>query len=288
MRHVGSRSLVLLLVATLAGGAASSASAAGGDRGASAAKAAKARRGKPYRKPFKKNASPITDGPLVDLMGRQHLDANAYRDISKAGQYLLEKYPPKDHFFIGLGRDPAPIIAFLQNLGGEQLAINFPASSNESSRATPEILATYVEKLVPAAVLTSGRTIVFVDATTSGRALDLYVPRITPALKGAKVIKAAFAVQFGGSRRYAIFTNPGDKQVIDTTPFPEVNRFFTEPYENVVAEYPRHGPGTHPMSDIAKPLPQYREFRAALMKRMERDNELDDFLGKDGSFFADR
>ena len=217
-----------------------------------------------------KAREPLTDGALVTIGGAAHVTAAQYKDLSAAAQHLLDLYPPDSHYFIGLGRDPAPLTAFLQNLGGKDLAINFPASSNESGEATTEILAKYVKKLIPRGVLESGRTIVFFDVTSSGRALDLYVPLITPSLKGAKVIMAAFDT--GG--RGVMYQSPGDKKVIDTTPFPEVKKFYGGIYENVVAEYPRHGPGYHDISDIAKPLPGYQQYRDAVMQRMERDEGL--------------
>ena len=235
-----------------------------------------------FRTPFEKGLAPLGDGALIRLGGKAHVDARQYKDLSAATQHLLKRYPADRHFFIGLGRDPAPFIAFLQNLGGKQLAINFPASSNESDRATQAVLANYVRKLVPPEVLESGRTIVFIDATKSGRALDAYVPLIAPSLQGAKVIKAAFGVHRNGARNTTIYTRPGDKQVIDTTPFPEVNRFLGDPYEGVVSEFPRHGPGTHRIEVLDAPLAQFQQYREALLQRMKRDEGLRHFLETEG------
>jgi hypothetical protein len=231
-----------------------------------------------FASPFKRGLPALGAGPLVQIDNRAHVDARQYQDLSAATQQLLIRYPADRHYFIGLGRDPAPVIAFLQNLGGKQLAINFPASSNNSGSATTAVLAQYVKKLVPADVLESGRTIVFVDVTTTGRALDQYVPLITPSLGGAPVIKAAFGSQFGNSRNWPIYNSPGDKQLIDTTAFPEINQFFTEPYEEVVGEFPRHGPGRDAITVLDSPRPQYTTYRNALMQRMERDEQLDNFL----------
>jgi hypothetical protein len=234
-----------------------------------------------FTSPFKQGLPPLTALPLVTLHGKQHLDEKQYTDLSAATQHLLRKYPADAHYFIGLGRDPAPIIAFLQNLGGKQLAINFPASSINSATVKAEVLAEYVKQLVPPDVLESGRAFVFVDVTTSGFGLDKYVPLIAPSLNGAKVIKAAFASEIW-TRGTQIFTNPGDKEVIDTTSFPEVDRFLTDPYEDVVSEYPRHVPGVDPMAALESPLPQYAQYRQALMQRMERDGELHGFLQAQG------
>jgi hypothetical protein len=164
----------------------------------------------------------------------------------------------------------------LQNLGGKELAVNFPASSNEANKATVPILAEYVKRIIPEEVLRSGKTIVFVDATSSGRALDHYVPLIAPSLQGKTVIKAAFGVKDG--RHNKIYWAPGDKQVIDTSAFPEVNRFYTGLYEDAVAEFPRHAPGTHDIKVLDTPRPEYQQYRDALLMRMERDEQLHGFL----------
>ena len=89
----------------------------------------------PFERPFRPGLSPLEDKPLLTIGNGRFVGARAYRDLSAAARELLRRYPADRHYFIGLGRDPAPIIAFLQNLGGRQLAINFPASSNDRSEA---------------------------------------------------------------------------------------------------------------------------------------------------------
>jgi hypothetical protein len=238
----------------------------------------------PWKSPFRRGLARLTRGPLLDLGGKLHVDARQYRDLSAATQHLLSLYPPASHYFVGLGRDPAPIIAFLQNLGGKELAINFPASSCFAWNATAEVLAPYVKRFIPEEVLTSGKTIVFVDVSTSGRGLDHYVPLIEPSLQGRKFIKAVFGARFyGNPAPWKIYTqDPGDKRVIDTAPFPEVNKFFDDPYEDVVAEYPRHAPGFDNVKDLDSTRPEYQQYRDALMQRMQRDPKLHRFLTKQG------
>jgi hypothetical protein len=231
-----------------------------------------------FKSPYKKGLAPVTTGPIATISNQQFIDARAYGDISKAAQRMLTMFPADKHYFIAIGRDPAPITAFLQNLGGKSLAINFPASSNNSGKATAPVLGEYVKKLVPPEILASDRTFVFFDATTSGRALDFYVPLIAQNLGGRKVIKAAFGLHFNGNSNWSIHTNPGDKVVIDTKPFPEVDRFFTAPYEDIVGEYPRHGPGQDSITVLDNPRAEYSQLRQALMQRMERDEQLHGFL----------
>jgi hypothetical protein len=224
----------------------------------------------PIKRMFSPAAKKYGKDPAVKIDGYDHLDARQYKDIKAATLTLLRRFPPNNHYFIGLGRDPAPVIAMLQNLGEKHLAVNFPASSNEAGKDTPEVLAQYVQKLIPAEALTSGKTIVFVDATSSGRALNHYVPRLTPHLGNNKVVRAAFA-----NPRWRIWNAPGENELIDTDDFPEVDKFYGAPYEGVTSEYERHAPGAFPISDLDTPRPQYKKFRDALKRRMKGDRDLD-------------
>ena len=223
------------------------------------------------KNPFRNGLAPLPDGPLAHFDGHPHLAARQYRDLSAAAQHLLKEFPPEKHYFIGLGRDPTPIIAFLQNLGGRRLAINLPASSNESGYATKELMRDYVKRFVPAGVLESGRTVVFVDVTKTGRGLDYYVPLIAPSLNGAKLIRVAFGAE--GSAVATVHPT----HVIDTWPFQEVDKFLRPSYE-VLSQYPRHGPGVDPIGDLDTPRPAYREYRRVLLQRMRRDEGLRDFV----------
>ena len=231
-----------------------------------------------WKSPYLKGAPAIGTGPLLQLGAASHVTAAQYNDLSLAVQTLLTKFPADKHYFVGIGRDPAPIIAFLQNLGGKQLAVNFPASSNSAGSTRVDVLPTYVNKLIPAEALASGRTIVFVDVTSTGRALNHYVPLLTPLLKGAKVKRAAFAAPNWTN----ILQRPGENHVIDTTPFPDVPNYFGGIYENVVAEYPRHVPGASPITDLDNPLAGYTNYRNAVLQRMQRDEGLHRFLTTQG------
>src|SRR5262245_36971326 len=55
-----------------------------------------------------------------------YLNELEYKDLKNGVQEVLKRYPPDKHFFVGMGRDPSPVIAFLQNLGEKRLAVNLP------------------------------------------------------------------------------------------------------------------------------------------------------------------
>jgi len=64
-----------------------------------------------------------------------YVNKREYADLKGGVIELLRRYPRTKYFFVGLGRDPAPVIAFLQNLGEKQLAVNLPAPATSIGRA---------------------------------------------------------------------------------------------------------------------------------------------------------
>jgi hypothetical protein len=221
----------------------------------------------------------LGEGTITNIAGQNHLSRSQYHDVKGATLTLLKRFHPERHFFVGLGRDPAPIIAFLQNLGGRKLAVNFPASSNNGGSETPAVMRKYVRKLIPPEAFENGRTIVFVDVSSSGRGMDHYVPLISPHLKGAKIKQAIFAVS------NAALNKPQNKVRFVTTNYPDVNNYFSGIYENYISEYPRHGIGASPFSDLDKPRPEYQQYRDGLMRRMSADSNLDKTLAALGGAF---
>ncbi len=231
-----------------------------------------------FKSPFVRGTV-VPKTALLTVNGYGHVTADQYKDLRNGAQVLLKRFPADKHYFVGLGRDPAPIIAFLQNLGGKDLAVNFPASSNGAMNAGPKVFAKYVTKIIPAEVLASGRTIVFVDVTSSARALEHYVPLLEPHLLGAKVIRVAFSDPSHGLSK----ASPGTT-VISTANFPEIYNFMAPGgiYENSIAEFNRHVPGSSSFSELNAPRKTYQKYRGALLKRMQADEALHGFLMEHG------
>jgi hypothetical protein len=230
----------------------------------------------PIKRVFKPGAKDPGPDSVAVIAHAPHMNAAEYHDLKAASLVLLKKFSPASHYFVFLGRDAAPISAFMQNLGGHQLAVNFPAASNHANNDTPEVMSKYVDRFIPKEALRGDRKIVVVDASATGRGLDYWVPKLQPHLPGVEVIKAVYLVT-GGTLHI-----PGNKTVFSTSAFPEVDKYFGGDYENVIAEYPRHVPGYHPVADIAQPRPEWTQFRQAVMKRMEADTELDQALTQIG------
>jgi hypothetical protein len=238
-----------------------------------------------FRSPFVagQRMKELPDGPLVRILGNDHVDAKQYRDLSRAIQTLLKRYPADRHYFIGTGRDPAPIIAALENIGGRAMAMNFPASNIvQSNNITPELLVKYFQRLIPNEgmrrdILSGRRTLVLLDQSSTGKTPDSLAPYFREFFdhigSKAKMIKLAFA-------------QPGDGLIegvrkISTGPMPDVGTYLYAPYEGIVSEYPRHVLGHDRISQLVQ-RNAYVRFKAAVLERMKRDKGLHRFLMQEG------
>jgi hypothetical protein len=224
----------------------------------------------PVKRLYSKTAKPLSNGAIVRIGGHRHVSQAAYRDLRNASIALMKVHPPDKSIYIGLGRDPAPFIAFLQEIGAD--ALNFPASGGYFS-ASPE-MDRHFEKLIPKKYRDGNKNLVLIDQTRSGKTHAAMMPLLRDYLKrkGHKVTVKAVAYNQG-----AISNTGLGIRVIDTTPFPEVYKFFYSPYEGVVSPFNRHVPGQNTVEQLTM-RKQYDQFRAGVRKRIQRDAVLDRYL----------
>ena len=276
---LGPHAWSLLLGLTLSAGLPTGAHAARPD-----AAAKQSARRTPFRSPYSSGLKKLDDGPLVTLMGSyQHVDANQYKDLSTAVRTLLKKYPADKHYFIGTGRDPAPIIAALEVIGGRQMAMNFPASNVVgSTNITPALLKKYFARLIPDRamredILSGRRKLVLLDQSNSGKTPNSLAPYFQTFFDAigskAKMVKLAFSPNAG--------TVQQGVEVITTEHMPDVATYLYQPYEGIVSQYPRHVLGTNSIDELVE-RDEYRQFKKAVGERMKRDKGLHDFLMKEG------
>ena len=221
---------------------------------------------------------------------RSFLDSQEYSELRDVTLELLGRRPLAKNYFIGLGRDPAPIIAFLQNLGDE-IAMTFPASGKgRLYDDTPELRAyfdDYCRRLIPRSVIEGDRDIVLVDQTRAGREREVNgspgtLALVRPIMEGSlrrlgfkgKVIRAAFSSA----------EQMPEVEHIDITSYREVQQFAWE-HEDQVSEYPWHAPGFESLDAwLASRRPQYDQYKDALRLRMTADPDLDRKLEAMGAF----
>ena len=234
-----------------------------------------------------KNKNPLPAS--FPIAYQRYVSASEYKDLSGGVMALLKKYPPDKFFFVGLGRDPAPVIAFLQNLGEKEMAVNLPGTSNiqwANGSLQPADIARHIEAAIPEHILKGDRQIVILDVTSSGKTPAVFGPFIDQYLANRginkPVVKLAFSWQpvMTGGYGHALTDH------IDTREWPDFANYFTGKYEGNwapttggfgIAEHQRHSmtPGATPPTITS---PNYQAFRNALASRMTQDPVLDEFL----------
>ena len=225
----------------------------------------------PVTRTYLKGAKRLPAHGLLRLGGYDHVSLAAYRDLRNASIALLRLHPPDQSVYIGLGRDPAPIIAFLQGIGAD--ALNFPASGASFSESPS--LDEHFARLIPKRFRQGSRNLVLIDQTSSGKTIHAIKPLLRDYLHRTGSAPSIKAVAFNEAS--GVTYGRSGITTISTKPFPEVHKFFYPPYEGVVSPFRRHSPGTNTLRQLTY-RPEYDRFRAAVKKRITRDEALDRFL----------
>lgn len=225
---------------------------------------------------YKPGQRALQAGPIVTIGYDSFASEAEYIDLRNSVMTMLGRYSPDENFFIGLGRDPTPIMAFLHNLGGDEMAMNFPASGSgtwQSRGPSQSEVDVYFDKLLPESLIKGNRDIVLIDQTEAGRTLRGFPPYIQAYLKKkgfkGQVKKVAFSSE----------SQAAGIDVIDTNDSPIVSQFLWDPYEGVFSEYERHVIGEDDIDGLRK-QPEYRKYQKALERRMARDQTLERMLDR--------
>jgi hypothetical protein len=231
------------------------------------------------------------------IANKQYLTDKEYRDLRDGCMALLKQYHPDKCFFVGMGRDPAPVIAFLQNLGEKDLAVNLPGTSNIGWRnnVQPADIARHVEAAIPAKILDGSRQLVLVDVTSSGKTPAHFCPHMERYLhdRGNPVPVIPLGMWHQDlrlSNRYVQGKRVEWFNVTQWTDFQNYNGCRGK-YEGTwnptsgghgIAEHQHHkmGPNVQPPTQTN---PNYKAFRKALLERMEQDPKLDAFVQELGA-----
>ena len=232
---------------------------------------------------FDPNAPAIGSGPLtqanIEWHGsttpREFLRLDQYTQIRDASLELLRRFDPSKHTFIGLGRSPTTIVAFLQNLGlGAERALNIPASGMRKRNPDSAAWDQHLAQFFPLKALTSARDVVVFDRTSSGSSLiqaqQLLSDFLTRRGSGATVKLLAFSSH---ARHPELASHPqiGPNRInIDEATTPELyemNRY------SHWAEYGHHIVGGGSSEGLTR-RPEYEQYKGLLAERMKRDAAL--------------
>ncbi len=107
----------------------------------------------------------------------EYLIESSYTQIRSLTHSLVTEFPPSKHIYVGVGRSPTPLIAFLQSID-KKAAINLPLSNFryggsdqiEMNRESLELIHQHFEKVF-SQYKGKGKTIVFIDYIESGKTL---------------------------------------------------------------------------------------------------------------------
>jgi hypothetical protein len=241
------------------------------------------------RKVYDPKAPPLAAGPLLTGGGQGHLSQTQYDQLKFVATEVLRRFPPKDNYYIGIGRSPSAIISMFQNLTSdkvspEEVAMNFPASGlHDGGQHDDASYFRHFDQLLPKEVVQGKRTIVLIDrsrpfqgnAASGGASLHVFKQILQRYLahKGSQAQVEAVGFSYGQ-------LNPafGLKHIaFDMNTRPELER-ISMPYYEAVAEWPQHRIG--PNVGIPQRRQEYTAYKTQMRERMMRDAQLDEFLDK--------
>ncbi len=114
--------------------------------------------------------------------------------IREASSQILRERPPEKYLYIGIGRSPTPIIAYLQAIAGEksasQMAYSRAALNEQAAARSPREMDAYLEEVLgPLIRRAHGRRFLFVDYVVNGgfrsalRVIDSFLARRHPSVR---------------------------------------------------------------------------------------------------------
>ena len=221
---------------------------------------------------YRANAQPLATGALLrgnirwhgQTKARDFLSLQQYKETRRGVVALLRKHRPGKYRYIGLGRSPTAVVAFLQNLGLE--AINLPGSGLSSTQVSQAAWDQHLAQVLPPSFLASDKKIVIFDRVSSGASLEQAANALSAYLRSqgssAEVALRAFVSR---SR------HPQHAQSnIDLDRYPELDAMN---HYSHWAEYPNFTIGKDSVQGMGS-RPEYSQFKTVLLERMKRDKAL--------------
>lgn len=209
-------------------------------------------------------------------------NSEEYLDLKKMVTELKARFPPDQYFYVGIGRSPTAVIAFLQNLGITD-AINLPISGFYGERMKPEtrtsppnwfrqILYRHFSRFLPSIVHLAGRKLLLIDFAVRGRtltnvtdAVDVYYQQ----LHGQKKFTESLALV--GSMEQLEINYPHDFSI----DIPERLRplFHKEIFKRF-SEFIHEDPELYDKKDLFYQRQEYKYFLKFLFQKMVNDPSL--------------
>ena len=271
------------------------------------AKKARASGNVSLRNPYSSGASGQGSKALVKTRYGSLLDAGQYGEIRDASFALMKKYPPDKYYYIGLGRSPASMIAFIQNLSTRKdptdIAMNFPASGVRGAEpiSYKKNYYEYFDRLVPADAWKGQRKILLVDrvgvysgqlksgSSTSYQYGTAGGSSIVAMLKVFKAYirdrKLKVKVEGVGYAPDGLTHQFNQIKYINTKGFAIVDAMGSSLHGNTgrafdeIAEHPMNYIHSNPVANL-QVRKEYGKYQSRMLQRMVADKKVDSFLTK--------
>jgi len=208
-----------------------------------------------------------------------------YRDIRDLALEVLARFPPSRFHYLGIGRSPTPLIAFLEQLRGVR-ASSIPFALGAGRAPDVSEVDAHLERFLPVETIAGGRSLLAIDLTASGRTLVEFEAALARASARARdggsdlpyrmlALAEAVPVRDGSGMmavNWVLATREG--KAIDVIPldrYPALNHRLKASAYDDVAEFEslRVGSGGEPIRGEA-----YDGFGRLLRRRMENDPEV--------------
>ncbi len=209
-----------------------------------------------------------------EIVSLENLVPSAYPAIRDVSLEILRRFPPDQYYLVGLGRSPAPVMAFLEEYGiKEQTTVPISHLKDYAKVSFPEgdaKLRTHFRKFLPTEAELHGRKVLLIDYVHTGDSLA----------KAAELIQEIFPST--GIEAFALGHTPFQPKL--RIPF---HRSFEQPddeftelfrrqkfdrwakYKEYEAPFTANGD-----SQPAKFNSDYRHLETAIKKEMEKDETL--------------
>jgi hypothetical protein len=120
------------------------------------------------------------------------LSYREYRSIRSIGEQIMDRFPPEDFQYVGLGASPTAIIAYLESVLGPEAVTHLPLTNgimlarhyelhSDSSPHPEEILNHHFDTFLPHE-FTSKKNILVIDFANTGLSLQFVHKRLTDYL----------------------------------------------------------------------------------------------------------
>lgn len=196
----------------------------------------------------------------IEALG-EGISNSEFKELKAVSEEILKKFPPENYYYVGIGRSPTPILAYLN-----QLEVKFSIVPISSLRYEPfpfkptseEILKNHFKKFLPTLDNLKGKKILVMDYSDLGGTIER-AHAVIQSLYSNKVEVKGLSI----SENLAPRLKNKNFQLLDLKNYPLINNRFDKNGFDKYAKY-----GSYPLL-FGNPDPE--KLKEALKPRVEFD-----------------